>query len=115
MKTKTKLEDYTEEEFLELLELLYTRPDNMSSDEFERRTIEMVKHFEKITEHPAGSDVIFYPEEVQEDSPEGILKTVKEWREMNGKSGFKSAEDNLLSNSPKAATSDSAAASTQIM
>lgn len=94
MKAKTKFEDYTEEEFLAFLKSLCIRPDNMNSDEFERHTIEMVKHFEKITEHPAGSDVIFYPEENQEDSPEGMLKTVKEWREKNGKPGFKSADKN---------------------
>lgn len=89
MKAKTKFEDYTEEEFYEFLKSLCSRPENMSGDEFERRTIKMVKHFEKITEHPAGSDVIFYPEADQEDTPEGILKTVKEWREKNGKPGFR--------------------------
>jgi hypothetical protein len=48
-----------------------------------------VKHFEAITEHPGRSDVIFYPKEGQEDSPEGILKEVKEWRALNNKPGFK--------------------------
>ncbi|RMS18304.1 Colicin/pyocin immunity protein [Pseudomonas savastanoi] len=42
-----------------------------------------------MTEHPAQTDVIFYPEEGQEDTPEGILKTIKEWRAKNGKPGFK--------------------------
>ncbi|RMS38787.1 Colicin/pyocin immunity protein [Pseudomonas ficuserectae] len=49
----------------------------------------LVKHFVKVTEHPAQTDVIFYPEEGQEDTPEGILKTIKEWRAKNGKPGFK--------------------------
>lgn len=92
MNTQNKFEEYTEEEFLDFLKSLCTKPDNMMGDEFERRTIEMVKHFEKITEHPAGSDVIFYPEEDQEDSPEGMLKTVKEWRKKNGKPGFKKSD-----------------------
>ncbi|KWT10329.1 hypothetical protein AL047_15180 [Pseudomonas syringae pv. broussonetiae] len=49
----------------------------------------LLKHFVKVTEHPAQTDVIFYPEEGQEDTPEGILKTIKEWRAKNGKPGFK--------------------------
>ncbi|WP_288095641.1 bacteriocin immunity protein, partial [Pseudomonas sp.] len=47
-----------------------------------------------VTEHPDRSDVIFYPREGQEDSPEGILKEVKAWRASNNKPGFKS--DNNL-------------------
>ncbi|MCO8165300.1 bacteriocin immunity protein [Pseudomonas sp. 21LCFQ010] len=89
MKNKTKFEDYTEAEFLNFLELLCSNPTDISDEEFELRTNRMVSHFKEVTEHPAGSDVIFYPEEGQEDSPEGMLKTVKEWREKNGKPGFR--------------------------
>lgn len=46
--------------------------------------------FEKLSEHPDGSDLIYYPQDDQDDSPEGIVKEVKEWRAKNGKSGFKS-------------------------
>jgi hypothetical protein len=49
----------------------------------------LLVHFEKITEHPERSDVIFYPKDGQEDSPEGILKEFKEWRAANNKPGFK--------------------------
>jgi hypothetical protein len=45
--------------------------------------------FKKLTEHPDGSDLIYYPKPGQDDSPAGIVKTVKEWRKANGKSGFK--------------------------
>ncbi len=31
----------------------------------------------KITEHPSGSDLIYYPEDGADDSPEGILELVK--------------------------------------
>ncbi|WP_163019869.1 bacteriocin immunity protein, partial [Pseudomonas viridiflava] len=43
------------------------------------------------TEHPAKTDVIFYPEDDQEDRPESILNTIKKWRAKNGKPGFKKA------------------------
>lgn len=42
-----------------------------------------------ICEHPDGSDLIYYPREGREDSPEGIVQEVKEWRQANGKPGFK--------------------------
>lgn len=89
---KNKFEDYTEEEFLKFLEDLFSNPDNLKGKAFERRSIQMVNHFREVTGHPAGSDVIFYPEPGHEHSPEGILKTVKEWRAQNGKPGFKASE-----------------------
>ncbi|WP_240042837.1 bacteriocin immunity protein [Photorhabdus luminescens] len=49
----------------------------------------LVKHIEIITEHPRKNGLIFYPENDVEDSAEGILKVVKEWRAKNGKPGFK--------------------------
>ena len=45
--------------------------------------------FKKLTEHPDGSDLIYYPKPGQDDSPEGIVKEVKDWRAKNGKPGFK--------------------------
>lgn len=39
-------------------------------------------------QHPDGTDIIFYPKEDEEDSPEGVLKRIKEWRAANGLPGF---------------------------
>lgn len=89
MKKTTRLEDYTESEFLDFLRELSDGGENLTADEFDKYMIERVKHFEQVTEHPDRSDVIFYPKEGQEDSPEGILKEVKEWRAANNKPGFK--------------------------
>jgi hypothetical protein len=89
MKNTSRLEDYTESEFLDFLRELFDGGEGLTGDEFEKYMIERVKHFEAITEHPGRSDVIFYPKEGQEDSPEGILKEVKEWRALNNKPGFK--------------------------
>jgi hypothetical protein len=86
---KEKLEEYTEEEFLEFLRGMSSKHNNLRGDELIRYRDRIVDHFIKITEHPAQTDVIFYPEEGQEDSPEGVLKTIKEWRARNGKPGFK--------------------------
>ena len=89
MELKAALEDYTEAEFLEFLQGFNTFPDGLKGDALEAHLDRLLDHFLAVTEHPDGSDVIFYPKEGQEDSPEGILKEVKEWRAANNKPGFK--------------------------
>jgi hypothetical protein len=86
---KEKLEDYTEAEFLSFLSEFFHQTSGLEGRSLEEYRDRLLVHFESITEHPGGSDVIFYPEEGQEDSPEGILKAVKEWRAANNKPGLK--------------------------
>lgn len=88
---KEKLEDYTEEEFLTFIESICEPPTDLADELFDAYVSENVKYFVKITEHPSKSDLIFYPREGIEDSARGILKELKEWREKNGKPGFKSS------------------------
>jgi Colicin immunity protein / pyocin immunity protein len=89
MNTKEKLEDYTELEFLEFLGEFFENKHGLSGKDYENHTNSLLVHFEKITEHPEKSALIFYPFAGREDSPMGILKEVKEWRALNGKPGFK--------------------------
>ncbi|MEX6373958.1 bacteriocin immunity protein [Providencia hangzhouensis] len=84
MELKNNITDYTESEFLKLLTII-CNADTASEEE----QIKFVTHFEKVTEHPRGSELIYYPEDGADDSPVGILKTVKEWRAKNGKPSFK--------------------------
>jgi len=86
---KERLEDYTEAEFLVFLKGFNVFPDGLKGNALEAYLDRLLDHFLAVTEHPDGSDVIFYPKEGQEDSPEGILKEVKEWRAANHKPGFK--------------------------
>lgn len=81
---KINITEYTEAEFLALV----TKICDADFDTEQKHT-EAVLLFKKITEHPDGSDLIFYPKPGLDDSPEGIVKTVKEWRAANGKPGFK--------------------------
>ena len=83
---KKQISDYTEKEFLDYVVSLCD-----SSLRTEDEDVKMVLEFERLTEHPDGSDLIFYPRDNREDSPEGIVKEVKEWRAANGKPGFKTA------------------------
>ncbi|EPY7207842.1 bacteriocin immunity protein [Klebsiella quasipneumoniae] len=84
MDNKKSISDYTESEFLAFVKKIFN-PDNTTEDE----DVQNVLEFERITEHPDGSDVIFYPPKGREDSPERVVKVVKEWRARNGKPGFK--------------------------
>ncbi|CNH28154.1 bacteriocin immunity protein [Yersinia pekkanenii] len=84
MELKKELTDYTENEFLELINLLFIG--EFSSEE---EHDELVNHIVKITEHPNGTDILYYPEAGVEDSPEGVIKFIKKWRAENGKPGFK--------------------------
>lgn len=84
MKFKSKFEEYTESEFIALINRLVEG--DYSS---EREHDAIVDNIVKISEHPSGSDILYYPAEGVEDSPAGALKAIKEWRAANGKPGFK--------------------------
>jgi hypothetical protein len=58
--------------------------------EADERLDMLLEHFEKITEHPEGTDLIYYAASDLDSTPEAITKKVKEWRAANGKPGFKS-------------------------
>jgi len=79
------ISDFTEREFLEFVSAIFD-----PSSRTEEEGAAMVSEFRRLTEHPSGSDLIYYPREGREDSPEGVVREVKEWRASNGKSGFKS-------------------------
>jgi hypothetical protein len=78
------LQEYTEEEFLTLITEIC---DDVGSEEYQDIILE---NFRVVSEHPSGSDLIYYPESGIEQSPAKILEQIKEWRAQNGKPGFKS-------------------------
>lgn len=77
-------EQYTRKEFLLLIERLFNK-DYSSESEFDA----LVHQIVDTSEHPDGTDIIFYPDEGVEDTPEGILDSIERWREQNSKPGFK--------------------------
>lgn len=84
LKLKHSISDYTEAEFLEFVKKI-CRAEGATEEDDNK----LVREFERLTEHPDGSDLIYYPRDDREDSPEGIVKEIKEWRAANGKPGFK--------------------------
>lgn len=85
MNLKDKFEEYTESEYMSLIDRLFQG--GFSSEE-EHDAI--VDNIVSTSEHPNGTGVLYYPEEGVEDSPAGALKAIKDWRAANGKPGFKS-------------------------
>ncbi|WP_025901853.1 bacteriocin immunity protein [Tatumella sp. UCD-D_suzukii] len=84
MSDKKTLSDYSESEFLDLVRKI-CRAEGPTEEDDNR----LVREFRRIAEHPSGSDLIFYPEDGKDDSPEGIVQEIKKWRQANGKPGFK--------------------------
>ncbi|WP_397457614.1 bacteriocin immunity protein [Pseudomonas asplenii] len=80
---KTALNEMTEPEFLLFVQKIY----NADYPSEEEQTDAVLK-FEEISEHPSGSDLLYYPEDGK-SGPEAVVKEVKEWRAANGKPGFK--------------------------
>ncbi|MCJ2371458.1 bacteriocin immunity protein [Pseudomonas sp. RGM 3321] len=77
------INDMTELEFL-----LFVKNISEANYPSESAHNDAVISFEEISEHPAGSDLLFYPEQGKE-SPEAIVAEVKAWRAANSKTGFK--------------------------
>ena len=82
---KNIISEYTETEFLTFVREICLVSEYKTEEDHTRAVL----MFEQLSEHPDGSDLIYYPDDGREDSPEGIVKEVKEWRAKNGKPGFK--------------------------
>ncbi|PUA41533.1 bacteriocin immunity protein [Pseudomonas protegens] len=85
---KNIISDYSESDFLEFVKNIYNNNKNLYPTE--ESHIKAVLEFKKLTGHPAGSDLLYYPEPGK-SGPEAVVKEVKEWRAANGKPGFKTA------------------------
>lgn len=77
-----RIEDMTRQEFLGLLKRIFDVTD------CEKVHDELIDQFEELSQHPDGSDLIFYPENPEDSTPERIAEIVEEWRARNGLPGF---------------------------
>lgn len=82
MDLKSNLADYTKYEFKALIGAI----DDAETEEYRGK---LVEHFNKIVPHPAGSDLLFYPEDGADDSPEGVVQTIEDYCASKGLPGFK--------------------------
>jgi len=77
------ISDYTEAEFLDFVKLFFTGTTTDAED------VELMDEFDRLTEHPERYNLIYQPAPGRDGSPEGVVREVKQWREANGKPGFK--------------------------
>ena len=84
---KTLISEYTEQDFLQFVKTIYHNDQNVFTTEESHSAAVLL--FEQLCEHPDGMDLIYHPEEGRDDTPEAVVKQVKEWRAANGKAGFK--------------------------
>ncbi|APV39025.1 bacteriocin immunity protein [Pseudomonas frederiksbergensis] len=84
MNLRNTLEEYTENEYLDLIECLF---EGTYSSEAEHDAI--VENIVLTSEHPDGTGILYDPREGVEDSPKGVLNAIKTWRAANRKPGFK--------------------------
>jgi biotin synthase-related radical SAM superfamily protein len=82
---KTNFSDYTEAEFISFMQEIRAANKGAPDEVLDP----LLSHFCDITEHPDGTDLIYYPEDGTDNSNKGITDTVKKWREANGLPGFK--------------------------
>lgn len=87
MELKSSISEYTEAEFLEFMKEIFKENIAKTDDQLDI----LLEHFERITEHPEGTDLIYYAATDAESTPEAITNKIKEWRTANGKPGFKTA------------------------
>jgi hypothetical protein len=73
-----KFEDYTEVEFLAFVKKICTAdyPNETEHDN-------AIWEFATITEHPEGWNIIYKPKAGADNSPQGVVKTIKGWRAAN--------------------------------
>ncbi|AIX48847.1 colicin transporter [Pantoea sp. PSNIH1] len=82
MKLKPRFEDYTEAEFTALVAEIF------SAEGGEKYQDELLENFTAVSEHPEGSDLIYY--NFDDDlTPEKVVAVVREWRKGQGLVDFK--------------------------
>ncbi len=79
------IEDITEKEFSKILDDIMKE----NASESDEKLDYLLDEFERITGHPEGSDLIYYPRGDNDGSKEKIIQEIKKFREKNGLTSFK--------------------------
>ncbi|TLJ03210.1 bacteriocin immunity protein [Escherichia sp. E4385] len=82
MKLKNSFSEYTQQEFLLFLNEFFkdSRKANPKGESLSDYLTKLSNHFDKITEHPEKSDLIFHPKDNSKCTPEGLIEAVLNWR-----------------------------------
>lgn len=80
-----RISDYTESDFIAFMKEIFIENEAETDDRLDI----LLDEFRKLTEYPAGTDLIYYAESDADCTPERVTLIVKEWRAANGLPGFK--------------------------
>ncbi|MBF7142549.1 MULTISPECIES: bacteriocin immunity protein [Pseudomonas] len=80
--------NYLRKELMDSILLIdaYIADESMDED----KLTDAIFRFEELSQHPAGSDLLFWPEPGADSSLEGIVAEVERWRLENGLPGLES-------------------------
>ncbi|QHM73077.1 bacteriocin immunity protein [Mixta intestinalis] len=81
---RISLQDFTEQEFTELAQKILT-----ADFETTESLLNAAMEFVLLSGHPAGTDLICYPQEFNITTPKSMVDLVKNWRLQNGLPGFR--------------------------
>ncbi|MCL6327351.1 bacteriocin immunity protein [Pectobacterium polaris] len=87
-----KLNDYTEEEFIELLSNFFENKERLNAHDFGKFIDALQQHVAKISQHPLGNGLIFNTPDEIDCSPLGIFEEIKKWRRSQNLPLFKDSE-----------------------
>ncbi|ASA54631.1 bacteriocin immunity protein [Vibrio gazogenes] len=77
---KQAITEFSESEFTQFVEKIFKENVAETDDVLD----ELLEQFESLTEHPDGSDLIYYPDDPADATPERIVEIVKQWRTSQG-------------------------------
>ncbi len=83
MNKKDSITKYNEREFLDFVKNIY------EGNGTEQEINLWVDWFVELIAHPESSDLIFYPPDERDDSPEGVIAEIKRWYTEQGLPCFK--------------------------
>lgn len=81
---RTSLQEFTEQEFIEL-----ARKVLIADFETTEGLLKAAMEFVLLAGHPAGTDLICYPQDFNITTPQSMVDLIKNWREQHGLPGFR--------------------------
>ncbi|ORM87117.1 bacteriocin immunity protein [Mixta gaviniae] len=81
---RTSLQEFTEQEFIEL-----ARKVLIADFETTEGLLKSAMEFVLLAGHPAGTDLICYPQDFNITTPQSMVDLIKNWREQHGLPGFR--------------------------
>lgn len=79
--------DFTKGEFINFIEV-GSNPSGKSQEEADL----FIGQFNELVPHPAKSDLLYWPAEGTDDSPEGVVAEIERYCRENGLPGFKDSD-----------------------